>query len=160
MTEISKRSLNENSEAEDNYNDRKTGSRATSHRNGEDEKIWTTDEILNDEELWRVTDSSEEESDEVEEAKKEPVSAQNAAGSDSKDPEAEADEEGNFTGTAAAAKKTGTANNSALESPVKVKVTPYNPYDRNKDYYENEEQLEDELEQMARYLVDKAPQQD
>ena len=33
----------------------------------------------------------------------------------------------------------------------------YNAYERNKDYYEDEEMLEDETEQMARYLVDKAP---
>jgi len=27
-----------------------------------------------------------------------------------------------------------------------VKSTPYNAYERNKDYYENEEELEDEFE--------------
>ena len=41
--------------------------------------------------------------------------------------------------------------------PKKVKSTPYDAYERNKDYYENEDDLEDELEKMARYLVDKAP---
>jgi hypothetical protein len=43
-------------------------------------------------------------------------------------------------------------------SPVaKTKTAPYDPYERNKDYYENEQALEDEFEQMARYLVDKPP---
>jgi len=41
-----------------------------------------------------------------------------------------------------------------------VKATRYNAYERNKDYYEDEKALEDELEQMARYLVDKAPGQE
>jgi hypothetical protein len=29
---------------------------------------------------------------------------------------------------------------------VQAKLTPYNAYERNKDYYENEEELEDEFE--------------
>ena len=159
VTEISKRSLNENSEREDDYVDQKTGSRATSNRNGGDDKIWTEQEILNDEDLWRVSDSSEYETEEEEE-KKEPVVVKNSAASDSKNPDEAAGDENNLPNSAAGAKKTGTANDSAMSSPVKAKVTPYNPYDRNKDYYEDSEQLEDELEQMARYLVDKAPQQD
>ena len=39
-------------------------------------------------------------------------------------------------------------------------MTPYNAYERNKDYYEDEKELEDEQEQMARYLIDKAPNQE
>ena len=59
------------------------------------------------------------------------------------------------------AAKTVNSAGSASNSPEKaMKSTPYNPYDRNKDYYDNEAEMDDELEQMARYLVDKAPQQD
>ena len=55
--------LNEDS-ANDDYVDRKTGSRASSTRpKGVDDpdKIWTVEEILADEEIWRVTESSEDE---------------------------------------------------------------------------------------------------
>ena len=48
---------------DEDFVDRQTRSRVTTKR-GEEEKVWTTDEILADEELWRVTDSSEDESDE------------------------------------------------------------------------------------------------
>ena len=41
--------------------DRQTRSRATTNRNNDPEKVWTTEEILADEDLWRVTDSSEDE---------------------------------------------------------------------------------------------------
>ena len=33
----------------------------------------------------------------------------------------------------------------------------YDPYEQNKAYYEDQEQLVDEEQQMARYLVEKAP---
>ena len=42
-----KKSLNADSEAED-YVDRNTGSRATSHRNVDPDRVWTTEEILAD----------------------------------------------------------------------------------------------------------------
>lgn len=59
--------LNNQSEAEDDY-DRKTRSRATSNRDKDTDKVWTTAEILADKELWEVTDSSGD-SDSVEEDK-------------------------------------------------------------------------------------------
>lgn len=66
-------------------------------------------------------------------------------------------EDGQDSPTKLAAKTVNSAG-SASNSPEKAKKsTPYNPYDRNKDYYENEAEMDDELEQMARYLVDKAP---
>ena len=67
VTESSrKQSLNEKSEGEgdgegdEELVDRKTGSRATSKGAHDPDKIWTTAEILADEDLWHVTDSSEE----------------------------------------------------------------------------------------------------
>ena len=64
-TEGSKKSHHGQSEEDkdEDYVDRQTQSRATSKQGGE-EKVWTTDEILADDELWRVTDSSDDESDE------------------------------------------------------------------------------------------------
>ena len=63
-----KQSLNEKSEGEGEVDeeelvDRKTGSRATSKASHDPDKIWTTAEILADEDLWHVTDSSEDETE-------------------------------------------------------------------------------------------------
>ena len=137
---------------DDDFIDRKTQSRATSNRNDPD-KVWTTEEILADEDLWKVTDSSEESSSEEE--KKE-----SKTGSKLKSQQADDVAEGtNGTKPNADAAKQNQTVMSGEESPVKkAKPTPYNAYERNKDYYDNDEELEDELEKMARYLVDKAPQ--
>lgn len=72
VTESSRKSAglkdNDESDVEDAYPDRKTRSRATTAMKGTEDpdKVWTAEEILADEELWRVTDSSEEESAEEE----------------------------------------------------------------------------------------------
>lgn len=132
--------------------DRNTQSRATSNRNDPD-KVWTTEEILADEDLWKVSDSSEESSSEEE--KKE-----SKTDSKHQSQKAEAVAEGaDGSKSIAEGAKQNQSVLSGEEPPVKkAKPTPYNAYERNKDYYDNEVELEDELEKMARYLVDKAPQ--
>ena len=59
--------VNDDIGEEADYVDRKTQSRATT--NHDPDKIWTTEEILADEELWRVTDSEGDEESEIEETK-------------------------------------------------------------------------------------------
>ena len=80
VTEASNRqkSLNEKSSGDeeggdqgddaDEIIDRKTRSRATTNKAAamDPDKIWTTEELLADEDLWRVTDSSEDDSAEEE----------------------------------------------------------------------------------------------
>ena len=75
VTEGSKKSMDSNSNAdEDGIIDRKTQSRATTNNQKDDpEKVWTTEEILADEDLWRVTDSSGSSSEPEEEEIKQPI---------------------------------------------------------------------------------------
>jgi len=61
-----KKSLNINSENEEDYIDRRTRSRATSDPIGDPDRVWTTEELLADDDLWHVTDSSGTESEEEE----------------------------------------------------------------------------------------------
>ena len=82
-----------------------------------------------DEEIWKVTESSgDEESEEAVEEKKENIKSDSLTSPDSK----------------ALAQARGEMNET-LTSP-KAKTSKYNPYERNKDYYESETNLNDELE--------------
>ena len=144
--------LNVNSgdgDGDEDYIDRKTQSRATS-KQYDPEKIWTEEEILADEDLWRVTDSSEDSSEEEQKIKEAEVGSPTKSGFGES-----ANNASRMAGSRMAGSKLGQSNN---KSPPKK--TPYNPYERNQDYYENEEALKDEQEQMARYLIDKAPKAD
>ena len=97
-------------------------------------KFYTEAEILADEELWRVTDSEE---DSEEEEKK--------AGSEQASPEKKLPEKQEFDED---------GNPLQQQSPARR----YDPYEQNKDYYEDPDALYDEEQQMARYLIEKAPQ--
>ena len=84
VTESSKKSRgtpeadgNEETAGEAESADRGAESRAETGKH-DAEKIWTAEEILADEDLWKVTDSSEESSSEHEEEKKGPATSVNA----------------------------------------------------------------------------------